>query len=231
LEKTIKAGEKTFIEVGLALTEIRDDKLYRAEHGSFEKYMDCVWGWSKQHGYRIIEAAHVAKANPQVTTQNAANALAKVPPPRRQSVVSKIVETGKKITAAAIKSASPAPRKPTSVVLDGTGLEVPKEALGLWNRGGEVQELMDSISRVRAILKKAEDDGDILYTEITFSSCLSSLNQAFLDLKTAKPHAVCPECNGYNSNGCTICGGRGFVSEFYWKHNINEETKTLTGRK
>jgi len=231
LEKIIKAGEKTFIEVGLALTEIRDDKLYRAEHGSFEKYMDRAWGWSKQHGYRIIEAAHVAKAIPEVKSQNAANALAKVPPPRRQNVVEKIVETGKKVTAAAIKAVSKPPTRPAKTILDGTGLEVPKEALTVWNRMPEAQNLLSKVSDIRGALKSAQDNEDKLFAEVDFTDCLAKLNQVYIDLQRAKPFAVCPSCSGIDSEGCMTCYERGLVSEFYWKHNVAQETKDLTGRK
>ena len=37
LEKTIEHGLKTFLEVGAALAEIRDKKLYRVEHSTFDR--------------------------------------------------------------------------------------------------------------------------------------------------------------------------------------------------
>jgi hypothetical protein len=43
-ERTIEQGGLTFIEVGAALQEIRDSKLYRAEFKSFERYCISRWG-------------------------------------------------------------------------------------------------------------------------------------------------------------------------------------------
>jgi len=61
-EQIIERGLNTFIEVGNALAEIRDSKLYRAEHSSFEQYCRERWGLSKTHGDRLIGAAKVAEA-------------------------------------------------------------------------------------------------------------------------------------------------------------------------
>lgn len=232
LEKIIKSGEKTFIEVGLALAEIQERKLYRAEHGTFEKYCERTYGWSKQHGYRLINAAPIAKSNPQVTNLAAAKALAKVPPPRRPGVVQKIVAAGQKVTAAAVSKAfGGPPRKPATRFLDGTGLEIPPEVLTLWNRGQEAQDILTKISAVRGALKSAQEEKDILFTEVDFTDNLAKLNQVYLDLQQAKPFAVCPSCNGISSDDCPTCRSRGFVSEFYWKHKVPAEIKELTGRK
>ena len=48
LEKTIARGKKTFVEVGLALAEIRDLRLYKLEYGGFEEYCRKKWGWTRQ---------------------------------------------------------------------------------------------------------------------------------------------------------------------------------------
>jgi len=57
LERTIEKGLKTFYEVGRALEEIRDTRLYRDSHVSFEAYCRDKWGMSKTHVNRQILAA------------------------------------------------------------------------------------------------------------------------------------------------------------------------------
>lgn len=59
LETVIEHGLKTFVDVGNALLEIRDSRLYRAEHGTFEDYCRDRWGMSRIHAHRMIEAASV----------------------------------------------------------------------------------------------------------------------------------------------------------------------------
>ena len=48
LEALIERGQQTFIEVGLALTEIRDSKLYRQDFATFDQYCEKRWGWTRQ---------------------------------------------------------------------------------------------------------------------------------------------------------------------------------------
>lgn len=57
-ERTIERGLNTFIEVGLAIRQIRDNRLYRADYDTFEQYCRERWGWSRRHASRQIEAAN-----------------------------------------------------------------------------------------------------------------------------------------------------------------------------
>jgi alkylated DNA nucleotide flippase Atl1 len=237
LEKIIKAGERTFIEVGDALTEIRDKKLYRSDHSTFEKYCAVVWGWGASRGRQLCIAAAVAgeiKSVTKVTLSNeaAARAVAKLPPPRRAEVVREIADSGRIVTAKEVaKAAGKPPARPVAAILDGTGLPIPKEVLPLWNRLPEVQELLTMASVIIGALGKAQEDEDILFSEVDFTDCIAHLKQAYADIKCAKPFAVCPSCAGKLPKDCATCTGRGFVSGFYWKHNVPEDLKITTGRK
>ena len=56
-EATIERGLKTFTEVGQALMEIRDARLYRGKYGTFEAYCEVRWAISRPRAYQLIEAA------------------------------------------------------------------------------------------------------------------------------------------------------------------------------
>lgn len=56
-EVIIERGIGTFMEVGAALLAIRDDRLYRAEYGTFEDYCRERWGFTQQHATRLIRAS------------------------------------------------------------------------------------------------------------------------------------------------------------------------------
>jgi hypothetical protein len=58
-EQRIKRGIKTFVEVGSALQQIRDGKLYREQHATFDEYCRERWSMSRIHAHRTIEAAAV----------------------------------------------------------------------------------------------------------------------------------------------------------------------------
>lgn len=123
------------------------------------------------------------------------------------------------------KPAVKPPPPPPSEVLDATGWPIPTQLIPLWKRADEVQELLTALSRVRGALRAAQDEKDILFAEVNFSSALSQLDQAWTDIKTAKPFAVCPSCQGQLPDKCTFCRGRGFVSEFRWKTCTTREDK------
>lgn len=60
-EAVIERGLKTFTDVGSALLEIRDSKLYRKEWGTFEEYCRGKWGWERRHAYRLMDAAQAVE--------------------------------------------------------------------------------------------------------------------------------------------------------------------------
>jgi len=55
-ERIIGKGITTFIEVGQALTKIRDSRLYRGEHMTFEDYCQKRWRMSRPRAYQLIDA-------------------------------------------------------------------------------------------------------------------------------------------------------------------------------
>ena len=249
LEKVIAKGQKTFVEVGLALAEIRDVRLYKREYGSFSEYCRAKWGWERAHAYRLIDAADVAKVSPmgdKISSERAARELGKAEPEQRAGIVQAIVDEGKPVTAAEIRRHLPPPPMqpssaqgtarptlpppPPSQVLDGTGWPIPTHLIPLWQRAGEVQEWLTVLSRVKGALRSAQDKRDPLYGEVNYSSALSHLDQARADVKTAKPFAVCPTCQGQIPDKCTLCCGRGLISEHRWNTCVTREDKEFRVR-
>jgi ParB family chromosome partitioning protein len=57
LESTIEYGLKTFVEVGTALAEIRDSRLYRREFRTFEEYCRERWQLSDRQALRLMKSA------------------------------------------------------------------------------------------------------------------------------------------------------------------------------
>ena len=67
LEVTIKNGVATFIEVGTALCEIRDRKLYRTAFARFEDYCRERWNFNASRARQLIGAAAIAASVTAVT--------------------------------------------------------------------------------------------------------------------------------------------------------------------
>ncbi len=240
LEKTIARGKKTFVEVGMALAEIRDLRLYKREYSGFEEYCREKWGWSKPYCTQLITAAAVVESLPAekvlaIATESQARALAKVASDQRAEVIQAITNSGQPMIAAAIKQHLPPPPMqpkaaaplppPPAEVLDGTGWPVPTQLIPLWKRVDEVQEMVTVLSRVKRALRSAQDQKDLLFAEVNYSSALSQLDQAWVDIKTAKPFAVCPACQGLVADRCTLCKGRGLLSEHRWNTCVTREDK------
>lgn len=120
LDAQIKAGSKTFIEVGQALVTMHEGRLYRAEFKTFKEYAESR-GIGRRQAYDLMAAVqltlelesvrHAAHdqtiANIDVLKKSSAKAilaLAKVPKAKRIEVLKRTVaETGGKPTASAIE--------------------------------------------------------------------------------------------------------------------------------
>lgn len=74
LEEVIDRGLDTFREVGMALFAIRERKLYRTSHGTFEAYCQDRWGLTDRRARQIIEAAEIGTIVP-VQNEGQARAL------------------------------------------------------------------------------------------------------------------------------------------------------------
>lgn len=59
LEKVVRGGLQTAFEVGAALLEIRDQKLYREKAKTFEAYCQAEFEIDRSYAYRLIDAHEV----------------------------------------------------------------------------------------------------------------------------------------------------------------------------
>ena len=58
-EAVIERGLSTFIEVASTLLEIRDRRLYKMTHETFDAYCQERWGWGRAYAYRMIASGEV----------------------------------------------------------------------------------------------------------------------------------------------------------------------------
>lgn len=110
-EEVIQRGLATFIEVGEALTTIRNGRLYKSTHKTFEEYCRGKWGMTRMRASQLIGAAEVvsnvnhglqaAPASERVTRP-----LAKLPAETQREVWKEAVETAPegKVTAKHVES-------------------------------------------------------------------------------------------------------------------------------
>ncbi|MFD9444991.1 hypothetical protein [Streptomyces sp. NPDC060001] len=107
-EAVIEQGIQTFYEVGMALADIRNRKLYRADYGTFEEYAETRWQMSRPRAYELMAAAEVVSGIPDTlpkpSNAGQASALGRIPEPQRAEIWEETVErTDGKPTAAAVR--------------------------------------------------------------------------------------------------------------------------------
>lgn len=233
LESVIKRGQKTFIEVGNALEEIRDERLYRASYQDFDEYCMAKWGWGYKRAHQLITSASVAKSlqnNTKMSTmvdisnERQARELAKIEPESREAVLEAISSSGGTITAKTIKNAAKA--SVDAVRVDSCKNEIPAKMLPTWDRAdSEASEGMAMVSKLRTALDHAQESEDLIYREMNFSATITALNNAYSDFRRVKPYSVCYICGGLRSEKCQACKGRGFYSKFFHEMCVPEEFK------
>lgn len=111
LERVIEQGLQTFVDVGMALREIRDNRLYRATHDTFENYCQERWGWARRYAYYMIDAAtaaqnvHNCAQIPSPANEAQARPLTRLEPDQQREAWREAVETAPdgKVTGAYVE--------------------------------------------------------------------------------------------------------------------------------
>ena len=106
-EVIIERWKKSFVKVGRALMEIRDKRLYRKTHRTFEAYCQGKWGFTRERAYQLIySVAVVENVNHGLqipTSERHTRELAKLPDDQQAEAWEEVVErTDGKPTAAAV---------------------------------------------------------------------------------------------------------------------------------
>ncbi len=79
LEGIIERGLTTFVEVGSALMEIRDRKLYLGQYKTFDAYCRGRWGFQRTRAYQLMSAAEVVMStNVDIQNESQARELARL---------------------------------------------------------------------------------------------------------------------------------------------------------
>jgi len=77
--------------MGRALREIRDARLYRATHGTFEDYCEQRWEIEWRRAYQLMDASAAAEnlnicSGPRPATEGQLRPLAGLPPEQQREV-------------------------------------------------------------------------------------------------------------------------------------------------
>ena len=105
-EARIEKGMQTFVDVGEALAEIRNNKLYLEDYKSFEVYCEARWGFTKSFANYQIKAADVVdridnNCCQAPATESQARPLTKLKPDEQVEAWQEVLDTAPdgKVTA------------------------------------------------------------------------------------------------------------------------------------
>lgn len=107
-EETIARGVRGYVEAGEALRTIRDARLYRETHGTFEDYCRERWGWTRDRAYQLIGGAEASRqlsalGAPAPANEAQARELVGLPAEDAAHIMRTAAETGQTITARIIR--------------------------------------------------------------------------------------------------------------------------------
>lgn len=183
-ESVIEKGLNTFVEVGNALFEIRNNKLYRDKFTTFESYCRDRWNLKRQRAYELMDAAAIVNTLSEIsdtneqdsqvsiivpTKESHAAALSKVPEEFRSEVWEKALQrnqlSGKVITAKMIDS--------IAKELSNNVIEASPE---IEERKGLVKQIREKVKKAKLDQILVEIKGEFLI-ENDLVSVWQSLNQ------------------------------------------------------
>lgn len=110
LETVIERGLATFVDVGNALLAIRDARLYRQSHDTFEDYCRGRWGMSRPRAYQLIQAAEIGSNLSTIVDtpprESQLRPLAKLEPDLQREAWQRVIDTAPngRVTAAHVQA-------------------------------------------------------------------------------------------------------------------------------
>jgi hypothetical protein len=240
LEAIIQTGLRTFTEVGNALAEIRDSRLYRETHPNFAAYCRERWKISPQHAHRLAKASEVAEnlemepigSKPETEAQ--VRPLTRLPPEERAPAWQEAVEeakgeqpTGRQVEEVVTRRQDRKPAETVQVtripspvddpgpdhvsdLRDAIGVRVP---LGLM----PVFRLSDELESVSRAWGKEAGRIETLFAgssgigELTVDAIKGRIKELQSVLRLGRPYTLCPACDP--GMPCRRCNGTGWLTK------------------
>lgn len=205
LNKRVKAGLSTYVEVGLALLQISERKLYKeAGYKSFADYTEAEHGFGRRQGYRMIQAAKVEPLAPGIS-QHAAETLARIPEGDRAEVLGRATDRQGATPTAEMLSDMHAElnseREPEPEPIEDQGLV--SEAIKQ-----RFREAYSTVQRARALVQQLGDEKQGRLLDV--DACVVHLNNTLEEIRFAVPKHRCVYCGG---DGCQHCKHSGMLSD------------------
>ncbi len=226
LEKVIERGVESFLATGSALKEIRDQRLYREGHKTFEAYVKARWEFQKDYANKLIGSSEMKqKMNTMVSVSDAdkiqnerqLRELKSVPDESLAEVIAKAAEIAgdAPLTAKVLKEAREQVLEPTEPTAEEPACEDVEpepepEPVGPLQCVGWFKH---QIGLVNELVRNMDTVVEVPGNELLMSRRLSirrEIEHIKGSFRAVMPHAICPRCHG---KCCAQCGNHGWVNK------------------
>lgn len=245
----IKAWRESTETAALLISEAKETEIWKLKYASFKEFCEKECGITDRWGRALAQTANTIReiedaqernpvppseatslANPKTLTAKTAAPLRGLPAEKKAEAFQAATDAsgGEAPTVAAIKTAVRKVIDAEEIHHDKIGRVIPAKVLATWQRAAETAaELMRMSSAVKCAFKNAEAESDMVFCEVSLQSVQTAMGSVYLNCKLLQPHCVCPTCQGLNPDKCTLCKGRGFISEFRWDRQVSEQTRNI----
>lgn len=143
--------------------------------------------------------------------------IAQYAPPQRKRIGANGKQYAIPVPKRPAASGQPQPKHAPGVIVDRFGVEVPTEIRGAFT-DVTLDEVAHHISVARSMIRRMKDEKNPAYMQLGDSASIE-LDNAFREVRFAKPYCVCRMCQG---DGCKACGESGFQTEAQYGNNPKE---------
>ena len=192
-EEIIEQGLDTTQQVVSALMTIKEQKLYRQDHKTWEAYCSSRWGFGANYASKLINAERVREIVP-VANERQARELAQFSDEEKVEIWEEAKEKAggeDKITA-----------------------KILSEAAGKIKKKGSDFADPAPLAKLLGLLRSAEDlysteHEDAIFIGFNHDAWRMSLTGMRAMLHNQMPEATCDQCGG---RGCPACNNRGWLT-------------------
>jgi hypothetical protein len=165
-KKDLDRAQKTFVEVGSALKEIRDSKLYQDDYRSFNAYCQDRWGFNRAYADRLIKCATMYS-----NLDPTGSIIPHTSTPKNEWQARRMQKERRAAAKPAPSTPPPAPSAPRLTQAD-IGIEDPEEEQNVapskrpakWDAEAFLERMRDDVfAWVREWQKRKEKTDDLLY--------------------------------------------------------------------
>ncbi|MEA5259184.1 hypothetical protein VB264_15415 [Arcicella aquatica] len=158
-EAVIEKGLNTFVEVGNALFEIRNNKLYRDKFTTFESYCRDRWNLKRQRAYELMDAAAVVNTLSEISDKNEQDSQASIVVPTKESHAAALSKVPEEFRSEVWEKALEKNQSPGKVItakmIDNIAKELGNISIDV---SPEIEERKGLVKQIREKVKKAKLD-------------------------------------------------------------------------